>query len=141
MSENKENTENKEVKKPKKISSSAETQNLVDITAKTGNIYKSLAIVSKRATQINVALKEELHAKLKEFASTTDNLEEVFENREQIEISRFYEKMPNPALLAYDEFMNDKTYYRIKETEVIDKLDEIVAEAELPAEDKKDDKE
>lgn len=134
--------EEKVEKKPKKISSSAETQNLIDVTNKTGNIYKSLAIVSKRARQINVSLKEELHAKLKEFASTTDNLEEVFENREQIEISRFYEKMPNPPLLAYDEFMNDKTYYRVKEIEVTDNLDEIIAEAEVPpaAEDKKDEK-
>jgi len=140
MSDKKNKDEEVKVEKKKKISSSAETQNLIEITNKTGNIYKSLAIVSKRARQINVSIKEELHAKLKEFASTTDNLEEVFENREQIEISRFYEKMPNPALLAYDEFMQDKTYYRIKEKDINDNLDEIIAEAELPAEDNKDEK-
>lgn len=106
-----------EVKVVKKISSTTETKNLIEIAEKTGNLYKSLAIVAKRSRQINSKVKEELISKLNEFASTTDNLEEVFENREQIEISRFYEKMPNPALLALNEFMEDNTYYRIKEKE------------------------
>jgi DNA-directed RNA polymerase subunit K/omega len=89
-----------------------ETKNLVDIKAKTGNLYESIAIVAKRANQINIALKEELHNKLEEFASHTDNLEEIHENKEQIEISKAYEKMPNPAILATQEFMENKIYYR-----------------------------
>jgi len=89
-----------------------ETRNLTDIKAKTGNLYESIAIVAKRANQINIALKEELHNKLDEFASHTDSLEEIHENKEQIEISKAYEKMPNPSLLATVEFMEDKIYYR-----------------------------
>src|SRR5882672_600263 len=89
-----------------------ETKNLTDIKAKTGNLYESIAIVAKRANQINIALKEELHNKLVEFASHTDNLEEIHENKEQIEISKAYEKMPNPAILATQEFMENKIYYR-----------------------------
>lgn len=89
-----------------------ETKNLIDIKAKTGNLYESIAIVAKRANQINISLKEELHNKLEEFASHTDSLEEVHENKEQIEISRAYERMPNPAILATQEFMDDKVYHR-----------------------------
>jgi DNA-directed RNA polymerase subunit K/omega len=90
----------------------AETKNVLDIKNKTGNLYESIAIIAKRANQINITLKEELHSKLEEFASHTDSLEEVHENKEQIEISRAYEKMPNPALLATAEFMEDKIYHR-----------------------------
>ncbi|RXK82847.1 DNA-directed RNA polymerase subunit omega [Filimonas effusa] len=89
-----------------------ETKSLVDIKAKTGNLYESIAIIAKRANQINIALREELHNKLEEFASHTDSLEEIHENKEQIEISRAYEKMPNPAILATQEFMEEKVYYR-----------------------------
>ena len=89
-----------------------ETKNLTDIKAKTGNLYESIAIIAKRANQINISLKEELHNKLEEFASHTDSLEEIHENKEQIEISKAYERMPNPALLATQEFMEDKIYYR-----------------------------
>lgn len=89
-----------------------ETKNLVEIKAKTGNLYESIAIVAKRANQINIALKEELHNKLEEFASHTDSLEEIHENKEQIEISKAYEKMPNPSILATQEFMENKIYYR-----------------------------
>jgi DNA-directed RNA polymerase subunit K/omega len=89
-----------------------ETKNLVDIKAKTGNLYESIAIIGKRANQINIALKEELHNKLEEFASHTDSLEEIHENKEQIEISKAYEKMPNPAILATQEFMENKIYHR-----------------------------
>ena len=77
-----------------------ETKNLNDIKDKTGNLYESISIVAKRANQINISLKEELHNKLEEFASHTDSLEEIHENKEQIEISSAYERMPNPALLA-----------------------------------------
>ena len=93
----------------------AETKNLTDIKNKTGNLYESIAIIAKRANQINISLKEELHNKLDEFASHTDSLEEIHENKEQIEISKAYEKMPNPALLATQEFMEDKVYYRKNE--------------------------
>jgi DNA-directed RNA polymerase subunit K/omega len=89
-----------------------ETKSLVDIKGKTGNLYESIAIVAKRANQINITIKEELHNKLEEFASHTDSLEEIHENKEQIEISKAYEKMPNPAILATQEFMEDKIYYR-----------------------------
>jgi DNA-directed RNA polymerase subunit K/omega len=92
-----------------------ETKNLTDIKDKTGNLYESIAIVAKRANQINITLKEELHNKLEEFASHTDSLEEIHENKEQIEISKAYERMPNPALLATQEFMEDKIYHRRNE--------------------------
>ena len=92
-----------------------ETKALADIKAKTGNLYESIAIVAKRANQINITLKEELHNKLEEFASHTDSLEEIHENKEQIEISKAYERMPNPALLATQEFMEEKIYYRRNE--------------------------
>jgi DNA-directed RNA polymerase subunit K/omega len=95
-----------------------ETKSLVDIKAKTGNLYESIAIVAKRANQINISLKEELHNKLEEFASHTDSLEEIHENKEQIEISRAYEKMPNPAILATQEFMEDKIYYRKNDSDL-----------------------
>ena len=89
-----------------------ETKSLSDIKEKTGNLYESIAIVGKRANQINISLKEELHNKLEEFASHTDSLEEIHENKEQIEISKAYERMPNPALLATQEFLDDKIYFR-----------------------------
>ena len=89
-----------------------ETRSLTDIKDKTGNLYESISIVAKRANQINISLKEELHNKLEEFASHTDTLEEIHENKEQIEISRAYERMPNPALLATQEFLDEKIYFR-----------------------------
>ncbi|HRI21931.1 MAG TPA: DNA-directed RNA polymerase subunit omega, partial [Panacibacter sp.] len=89
-----------------------EAKNLAEIKAPTGNLYGSIAIISKRANQINISLKEELHNKLEEFATHTDSLEEIHENKEQIEISRAYEKMPNPAILATQEFLEGKVYHR-----------------------------
>jgi DNA-directed RNA polymerase subunit K/omega len=97
-----------------------ETQNLVDVKEKTGNLYESITIIAKRANQINISIKEELHNKLEEFASHTDSLEEIHENKEQIEISKAYERMPNPALLATSEFMADKIYYRKNEDNLFD---------------------
>jgi DNA-directed RNA polymerase subunit K/omega len=79
---------------------------------KTGNVYETVAIISKRANQIAADMKQELDKKLKEFASYNDNLEEVFENREQIEISRYYEKLPKPGLIATQEYLEDKIYFR-----------------------------
>lgn len=95
-----------------------ETKNLSDIKLKTGNLYESIAVIAKRANQINISLKEELHNKLEEFASHTDSLEEIHENKEQIEISKAYERMPNPALLATTEFMEEKVYYRKNEDDL-----------------------
>jgi len=88
-----------------------ETKSLKAIKEKTGNLYESIAIIGRRANQINISVREELHSKLEEFASHTDSLEEIHENKEQIEISKAYEKMPNPALLATQEFMEDKIFY------------------------------
>ena len=89
-----------------------ETSDLGVVERKTGNLFKSLLIIGKRSNQIAGDLKEELQGKLQEFAPTTDNLEEIFENREQIEISKFYEKMPHPTLMATKEFLEDNIYYR-----------------------------
>jgi DNA-directed RNA polymerase subunit K/omega len=96
-------------------SNNIETRDVNEFKNKTGNLYESIAIVAKRANQINISLKEELHNKLEEFASHTDSLEEIHENKEQIEISRAYERMPNPALLATQEFLENKVYYRKNE--------------------------
>ena len=96
----------------------AETKHLNVIKGKTGNVYESISIIAKRANQINITLKEELHNKLEEFASHTDSLEEIHENKEQIEISRAYERMPNPALLATQEFLEDKIYHRKNEDDL-----------------------
>jgi len=93
------------------------TRDLRDIDAKTGNLYESLTIIAKRSNQIAAEMKEELSSKLSEFASTSDNLEEIFENREQIEISKYYEKLPKPVLIAIQEFMEDKIYHRKPEAE------------------------
>lgn len=88
------------------------TRDLEKIADQTGNIYESIHIVGQRAKQISSTLKEELNNKLSEFASTVDNLEEVFENKEQIEVSKFYEKMPKPHAIAIEEWLNDRIYYR-----------------------------
>jgi DNA-directed RNA polymerase subunit K/omega len=100
------------------IANVAETKNLTDRKNKTGNLYESIAIIAKRANQINITMKEELHSKLEEFATHTDSLEEIHENKEQIEISKAYERMPNAALLATQEFMEDKIYYRKNEDDL-----------------------
>jgi len=88
------------------------TRNIMDLCDETGNIYESVAIIAKRANQISIQIKEDLSKKLAEFASYNDSLEEVFENREQIEISRYYEKLPKPSLLATQEFIEGKIYWR-----------------------------
>ena len=89
------------------------TRNLKDYDRETGNVYESLVIISKRANQISSELKEELNAKLSEFNTASDNLEEVFENREQIEISKYYERLPKPTLIALNEFQEKKIYHQI----------------------------
>ncbi|HRH11474.1 MAG TPA: DNA-directed RNA polymerase subunit omega [Bacteroidia bacterium] len=95
------------------------TRDIRRFDGNTGNIYEAVAIMSKRANQISTEIKEELSGKLQEFSSHTDNLEEVFENREQIEISKHYEKLPKPSLISIQEFLEDKIYYRnpAKDTE------------------------
>ncbi|MCE7056678.1 DNA-directed RNA polymerase subunit omega [Algoriphagus sp. AGSA1] len=94
------------------------TRDLDKIADKTGNIYESLHVVGQRAKQISNTLKEELNTKLSEFASTVDNLEEVFENKEQIEISKFYERMPKPSTMAMEEFLEGKVYSRLPDEAV-----------------------
>lgn len=94
-----------------------ETKDVESFREITGNTYLGVAIASKRAEQINVSMKEELHQKLDDFANHTDSLEEIHENREQIEISKFYERMANPALQALNELEEDKIYYRLKNEE------------------------
>ena len=94
------------------IPNSTVTRDVRELDKTTDNIYESIVIISKRANQIANNLKEELHGKLAEFASSNENLEEVFENREQIEISKHYERMPKPSLIAVDEFLHNKVYYR-----------------------------
>tara|TARA_Y100000589_G_C26996991_1_gene565090 strand:+ start:199 stop:525 length:327 start_codon:yes stop_codon:yes gene_type:complete len=93
------------------------TRDTINIEEKTGNIYESIVAVSKRSNQISVEIKEELTAKLQEFASSTDNLEEIFENREQIEISKHYEGLPKPTAIATQELLDDKIYLRKPEQE------------------------
>ncbi len=88
------------------------TRDLGDYVKDTGNIYETVVIIGKRANQIAVEMKEELKQKLEDFSSTTDNLEEIFENREQIEISRYYERLPKPTLIAAQEFEDGNIYYR-----------------------------
>lgn len=96
----------------KKISNNTETRRLSEIDAQTGNIYESVAIISRRANQIASEMKQELSKKLSEFQTTNDTLEETFENREQIEISRHYERLPKPSLQATEEFLDGEVYFR-----------------------------
>ena len=88
------------------------TRDLRDIEAKNVNIYEACVVLSKRSNQIALEMKEEFNQKLQEFASTTDNLEEVFENREQIEISKYYEHLPKPTGIAVQEFLEDRIYFK-----------------------------
>lgn len=93
------------------------TRNFDLMTKNTGNIYETVIIVARRSNQISVEMKQELNKKLEEFASYSDNLEEVFENREQIEISKFYERLPKPTLIALQELEEDKIFHRNPETQ------------------------
>ena len=89
------------------------TRDMIKLCDQTGNVYETVAIIAKRANQISVEMKQDLEKKLQEFASVNDNLEEVFENREQIEISKYYERQPKPVLVAVAEFQNDELTYRM----------------------------
>ncbi len=88
------------------------TRDMMSLSEETGNVYETVRIIGKRANQIAVEMKQDLDKKLQEFASYNDNLEEVFENREQIEISRYYEKLPKATLIAAQEYVEGKLYYR-----------------------------
>jgi DNA-directed RNA polymerase subunit K/omega len=98
--------------KKSKAPTNTVTRDIMNLCEDTGNIYESVAIISKRANQISMEIKQDLNKKLAEFASYNDSLDEVFENREQIEISRYYEKLPKPSLLATEEFIEGNVYYR-----------------------------
>jgi DNA-directed RNA polymerase subunit K/omega len=91
------------------------THNINEIDATTDNVYEALTIIAKRAEQINDSTREELHAKLEEFASSTESLEEIFENKEQIEVSKFYESLPKPTALALQEWLENRIYFRKEE--------------------------
>jgi len=99
------------------VKASIETRNINDISDQTGNIYESINVIAKRSRQVSSNIKEELNGKLAEFASTVDNLEEIFENREQIEISKFYERMPKPTKVAASEFLEGKVMFRMPDSE------------------------
>ncbi len=88
------------------------TRDMSKLSDETGNIYETLMVIAKRSNQISGEMKKDLEKKLQDFASFSDNLEEVFENREQIEISRFYEKLPKPTLIASKEFQDGKIFYK-----------------------------
>ncbi len=103
----------------------SEARDVSRLVEETGNIYEALAIISKRANQLNVEIKKELTDKLDEFAISSDSIEEVHENKEQIEISKFYERLPNPALIATEEYLAGKINYRYKQTEVESSEEEV----------------
>jgi DNA-directed RNA polymerase subunit K/omega len=102
-----------------KIESTTITRNMSELNDPTENIYETVAIIAKRANQISQEIKEELNSKIEEFATPSDNLEEVFENREQIELAKYYENLPKPTLIATNEFLKDQIFSRnpIKEKE------------------------
>jgi hypothetical protein len=99
---------------PKRLKTDQEavTRKMADFNNMTGNVYETVAMLSKRADQIGLELKQELNKKVEEFSGASDNIEEIFENREQIEIARYYEKLPKPSLIAVQEYMDDAIYYR-----------------------------
>ena len=105
-----------EVKK-NSVPSNTVTRNIPELDAQTGNIYESVVVIAKRANQISAEIKQELTKKLADFSSSTDSLEETFENREQIEISKHYERMPKPTLIATEDFLEGGIYFREKEVE------------------------
>ena len=98
------------------------TRDIMDLCRDTNNIYESVAIIGKRSAQVAAAMKEELSKKLQEFGTPNDSLEEVFENEEQIQISKYYERLPKPTLIATQEFVDDKVYYRNPAKEQSEKM-------------------
>lgn len=100
-----------EIKKTKTPNTTV-TRNMVEFSKQTGNTYETVSMLSKRANQISTEIKQELHKKLEEYAASNDGLEEVYENREQIEIAKYYEQLPKPTLIAIQEYLNGELYYR-----------------------------
>jgi DNA-directed RNA polymerase subunit K/omega len=98
--------------KKSKATNTTITRDVKDLASKTGNLYESVAIMSKRAVQINKEIKDELLSKLAEFATHSESIEEIFENSEQIEVSKFYEKLPKGTLIAVQDFLEEKVYFR-----------------------------
>ena len=113
------------------LNSFAKARDIHQLVNKTGNIYESLAIISKRANQLNVEIKHELSEKLEEFAVSSDTIEEVHENKEQIEISKFYERLPNAALIATEEFLSDQINYRYRDEDNTDQEERLHRELSL----------
>ena len=118
------------------------TRDVVEMAEKTGNVYESVVICSKMADQVNADIRKELYKKLEEFSSFNDNLEEIHENREQIEVSKYYEKLPKPTNIAIEEFMQDNVYYtnqeiNIKKVEAEEEVEQPVA-VEQPVEESKE---
>lgn len=99
------------------INPNAEARNIPELIKVTGNIYESLVIIGRRANQLNMQLREEVTQKLEEFAAVSDSIEEIEENKEQVEISKFYERLPNPALIATEEFVAGELSYRLPSEE------------------------
>ena len=95
-----------------KAAQTTKTHNRNQIEVPTENVYDAISIIAKRSVQINLDIKKELHEKLEEFATHNDSLEEIFENKEQIEVSKFYERLPKPHAIAIEEWFNDKIYHR-----------------------------
>jgi DNA-directed RNA polymerase subunit K/omega len=113
------------------------TRDVVEMAEKTGNVYESVVICSKMADQVNADIRKELYKKLEEFSTFNDNLEEIHENREQIEVSKYYEKLPKPTNIAIEEFMADNVYYtnqdiNIKKVEAEEEQEPVVAEVQQP---------
>lgn len=113
------------------------TRDVVEMAEKTGNVYESVVICSKMADQVNSDIRKELYKKLEEFSTFNDNLEEIHENREQIEVSKYYEKLPKPTNIAIEEFMADNVYYtnqdiNIKKVEAEEEQEPVVAEVQQP---------
>src|SRR6056300_2071544 len=103
-----------------KAAISSVTYDRNEMEKEVGNIYEALSIIAKRSIQINLDIKKELHEKLDEFATFNDSLEEIFENKEQIEVSKYYERLPKPHALAVQEWLEDRIYHRNTKDEVID---------------------
>lgn len=99
------------------IDAKAKSRDIHEFIKDTGNIYEALSVIASRAKQLNIDIKQELHGKLEEFAVTSETIEEIQENKEQIEISKFYEKLPNPTLIATEEFLEDRLEYRDRNQE------------------------
>jgi len=100
-----------------KIESTTVTRNIFELTAPTGNIYETVVILAKRANQVGLEMKEELNKKIEEFATPSDNLEEIYENREQIEIARYYENLPKPTLIAINEYLREQIFFKMPDPE------------------------